>query len=1698
MLFSRRSKKILSVFFLINFIGQIFAPGIGYALTSGPTAPEATSFEPVDTTDIVNLQTGDFVYNIPLLEVPGPAGNYPLSLSYHAGIQLDQDASWVGLGFTLDPGAITRLVNGYPDDHRGVKDVSRVFWEGGETTTQSYGISYGIANAATVSAGLTFAQDTYRGKGVGASFGGSLGFGNPDAQIGPYGSLDVQINPYGGTTVSEGAGVGLKLGGLNVTSGVSFNSDNSFGLSSGISVANASLLGASISSSNSSPSLSVAGFTSGVNNSKAGNISSYSDGYSLDIPVYIGINVRIGESYRRYWIDETESVSTFGALNTPGNNPGFDIAFDSYDLLDTNLDLADFGDPEKVMGGTLPDYDQYSVSAQGVGGNIQPFFYQKQLFRQDKKTNNVVNTRSYPLVKNDNYIPVEFRFVNDFSNRYEYTPPDIQLSGSDISFDFNQDPTKNTAVTGDPQRLVPDSYAKNKLAGSKDVRWFTNAQILGSDNTRKPFEEGFINTNISDFSRSDDSQAGGFSITNSSGVTYHYALPVYSFNEYMRSQRYDEQGKLSYNELKKPEKYAYTWLLTSVTGPDFVDRNNNGLTDAGDYGYWVRFDYTKWLKDYQWRNPAEGFNKDLDGEFDFFSYGQKEIYYLDKITTESHVAVFEKSDRNDAREVLDLNAGGFGPIFIPGKNTCLQNCANLSGSDETDCEANCQGLPDADQLLPTRGQLKLDRIKLFNSSDYNSARTGLGNALRVIEFDYDYSLTKGTPNSSSPLDPATKLGKLTLVSLGFLGKGGVSLIPSTSFSYSKNPDYVKDKSDAWGFYKNDYAPISNPNLAKITSSTSSQDVDAWSLASISTPAGSTLNVHYESDYYDKAVLARQQILRTKDVTDLGNGQLKVTLWETGINLQDYLKINQDIQIDLSAAYDESQSDYVTYSKECDCHISDCTGLCGHVDDIATFLFSHDMTIKTIDPNNSFLILENADFYDYLKNGTKTFNGVAYINDNFVTYKETFGYIFQGNQAWPDYFPAGFISFPQTTTPGGGLRVKSLSLDNATSSSKTTYEYDNGITTYEPFRILPPLILPSYSAATGGAPQTTLKIKRALLNNYSKVLNNARQIPGPGVMYQNVKVTSSRVENGVETTLPNYSTYEFEVFNEGMIGITRDDVQSTATSGSYDNVPYTKIQTTKINLKDFTSRIGNVKSISLYNSDGTIVSKTTNQYLHDGLVTFEDNVNTYEPALSKDFSNQGMIAETFPRAKIVFYQAKEKIPYPTVEDKNYFFTSDERRLLGFVAKKNSYPTIQIGQTNTNYKTGITTETKNLGFDFYSGEITKTLTSDGYGNSLLSITEPAYTHYANMGPKGANSFKRNMLSQVSGSYSFKVDDSNQPIGLLSASFQTWSERVPVIGLTNPQINTWRKWSSFIWDGSQPLNNDGTYPMNDFKSFQVDPFNPVDISQNTGWQKTGEITLYDAFSRGLEAKDLNGNFVSTRLDPRQIHVIASTTNAAYEETAYSGAEFSSGNTFNEGDVNRGDGNPSNLQSHTGQFSLLVGYGNKGFNYVLQSGKADLSKKYRASVWAYFPGSSEVQSEMNNVQLYSSINGVETSSNATLQKSKSKNWYLMSLDIIPDGTNDVFIGVRNNSGRGVFFDDFRVHPIDASMVSYVYDPFSGELNYLLDANNVYSRYEYDAMGRLTRTSREQFNNDFGEGKESFKPDRVLGEVIYNYGKKN
>ncbi|MEO1054881.1 MAG: hypothetical protein AAFX87_29880, partial [Bacteroidota bacterium] len=860
----RKLIKVISMFFLLEMLFDLGHPLVSYALTSGPTAPEATSFEPVDTSDMVNLATGDFVYNIPLLEVPGPSGGYPLSLSYHGGIQPNQESSWVGMGWTLNPGSISRSVSGFPDDHDNVDGIARTFWDGGETRTVEVGVSLGVSGAVSVNAGLSISNDTHRGMGVGSFMGVEAGFNVID-NVGIKANATLGISPYGGPYQSMGVGIGIskttqKGLSLGAQTGLSTNFDgNGIKSSSSASVGyrgtslsatdqgiTFSSMGASISTNydGSATAIGFGGANFSLHNSKSGNVSTSSFGFTLPLPL-----IRLGYKYQRYWIDETEVTHTNGSLYYPTSNNDPDdyrySSYDTYSLLDPNEEggIIENSDAAKVLGGSFPDYDMYSVNAQGLSGNMRPYYYTGYLARQSKynEDEGYYDVKHVPL--GYNVKPAHFRFVGDFSNHIEFNDQSLNTT-------YGFSTTENSIAYGFLGEVeagdgsIGYDAETNQLAGSRHVEYFTNSDIISGDSKIL----GFINTESNGFSRLDDSQIGGFKITNSSGVTYHFALPAYSYDEYQKTTNLNETVD-AFNSVRKPMRYAYTWYLTAVTGPDYVDRNFDGLLDDGDWGYWINFKYDKWIDDFQWRNPPVGAHKDLDANFETYSYGKKQIYYLSEISSKTHRADFITSERLDGREVSNLNSGGFARFSILGdvdpdcEDACVGGCTDCQtdpdGQECDGCETSCrEGCREFLGYGP-RPLKKLDKIELVIKETES--------IVRAVEFDHNNTLMPETSNSFDVTAPETKLGKLTLAGLEFLGKNEASIIPELRFGYAKNPSYNKEAYDSWGFYKSDLDQTileTNENLAREVSDQSSLDVDAWSLTDIQTSLGATIKVQY--------------------------------------------------------------------------------------------------------------------------------------------------------------------------------------------------------------------------------------------------------------------------------------------------------------------------------------------------------------------------------------------------------------------------------------------------------------------------------------------------------------------------------------------------------------------------------------------------------------------------------------------------------------------------------------------------------------------------------------------------------------------------------------------------------------------------------------------------------------------------------------
>jgi hypothetical protein len=322
----------------------------------------------------------------------------------------------------------------------------------------------------------------------------------------------------------------------------------------------------------------------------------------------------------------------------------------------------------------------------------------------------------------------------------------------------------------------------------------------------------------------------------------------------------NKRGSNHYYESVSTGPHASSFLLNAILSSDYVDRTGNGITDD-DYGSAVKFNYSRYLKNYAWQSPREGAryqkNKIADDQDDMASYirGEKEIWYLHSIETKTEIAFFILSEREDVIGIGETSKGMQGPPL-----------------------------------------LKLDRIELYNRMEYLQHPDEC-KALKTIRFYYDYTLCPG-------IVAGKKRGKLTLKKLEIDNQDAHrgSLNPYT-FSYSAfNPPYNLNNTDRWGNYYELPSGISNEEFPYSIQNKELIDkyASAWLLNNIRTASGGTISIDYESDDYafvqNKRAMHFHNICGFYRRSDNKNG--KIT-WVSGANklynkLQNYDYIMFDL------------------------------------------------------------------------------------------------------------------------------------------------------------------------------------------------------------------------------------------------------------------------------------------------------------------------------------------------------------------------------------------------------------------------------------------------------------------------------------------------------------------------------------------------------------------------------------------------------------------------------------------------------------------------------------------------------------------------------------------------------------------------------------------------------------------------------------
>ncbi len=1694
----------------------------------GPNAPEAGAFEPVDATDMVTLLTGDFTYVLPLLNIPSPEGGYPLALSYHSGIGIDQEASWVGLGWNINPGAISRGVNGYPDDWTNGLILEHFFDVGGSDTTHRVTASYTSLYSGGWSVAGSLSYNSNRGFGGSVSFGygvpvggGYIGGGatlgvSPGGQF--YGSLNAGYTFANGLTV--GASVGTRGAGLNAGYSWSAGAEGS-GIKGGVDVGlyhsyegeNAlsvsfshgekmkkNSIGISLSSSGLSVATKLGGIGISQNFSFINSVSMSDYNVETDNDFY-GMYFAYGESLFslgyskqtvRWHLNTRKTSNVSGALKLGDAikyeclvTTHFDILYgggtsytstvyvDSPSDCNCNnfppivegwqcvgatlisedptnggkyfMDINEIGTTEgyykelNVNNAVFPAYDSYNVSAQGLSGSLTPKVSRTGallgLSRNFEKTNYYKLT--YNLTDNidfensfKNPHRVDFNFNNEYSSSFSVEPGNF---------------TNNTSATKiyDYHQLGTGSTSTPRKKGGRFVSYYS----LGEMQSGAATQDGLLlPINFSQIGLDPIGLAvptpggnliGGYKITSPDGKTYHYSLPVFNTSTRVRTSGIIENKpeRESYFETIQGS-YATHWLLTAITGPDYINTStdNRNYPDSGDLGYWVRFDYGKWTDIDVWKLPyAKEFEISEDNpNIKSKTHGIKQVYYLDRIKTRTHTALFVKNIREDNfSESWGYHAFRFGiniepdpnyfdiPRFtIPSqKSLRLEKIILVKNEDDLVDRTSGSTLATPGMIFPS----------IFNEpkDDYNlqdniidikdNITTTQEKAIKIIDFTphYTYSLVNNSPNSAT--------GRLTLNGITFGGKSGVQLVPSYKFQYASNPNFDYEKKDLWGFYKG------NPK--------------AWSLEKITMPTGSDIDITYESDDYSLIASKAGKVF---------DRHLKFTFFSDQLpspfgpaeNIQ--IKIETDDQDNLMETF--QLSDYFDPGKPFyfDMWISAVfNGSAPGYNRSALDMLPQQAQIISLNANDNSMIVEvEAKSISYRDTFLDILNAspvsVVTGSNGFTENQKKSRYAL----AWKPNGDGRAYSLIHTIISnkrpddkiGGGLRVKKLSVTDGISNYSTSYSYNTLNTDENPTD-------PNYISSG--------VISYLPFEEHSKQpIPYGSELLAPIPMYQYVTVKTNVGTNPTNDYLEK-TRYKFKIMNEkepdnikfgDLLEISEETILNTFNSTQNKNVNIKKFE-----LKDNLACIGQILEIERFNSKNQLLSKTINNY-----------------ALANEIT-QGIVQESFETYKEVDYISSE------ITD-DWFINSSKRIIYPSVLKSTTI--IQNGYNSTTYFNK---------YDNISGQLLETSFKDSKSTTFKTKTVPAYTKYPQMGSKVDDNTNRNMLTQQAANYTYLIDESNNTEKLISAGITTWNNdwayRDQTGVETSPTLDNeknWRKHKTYLWKGDVDAN-DGTYIG--FNQNNDDGFNwglGYDVIQtNPKWKNVSTITRYDHYSTPLEVRDINNNYTSTKMGDNESKIIA-TANAKYTEVLYSGCEYVD-NVY-EGEIFHVGVNT--VKTHTGKYSVKVIPGGSAITAFLKENE-HRPGKYKISVWAH-------KDNYTNARLLILNNYTTETKEFNGEKVFAGDW--VQLNHYEDfDSSQATVWVRTNSGE-IYYDDFRIHPVFASMTSYVYNE-GDELWYIIGTNGLATRFEYDATGRLEKTYTEIVDDDGVTG--GFKK---VSENRYNY----
>jgi hypothetical protein len=884
-----RTRKSFAIYLVITILFQTGFPTFAWALTGGPSQPEVQSFEPVSTSDMVDPFSGDFKYNIPLMDVDG----YPINIAYHSGVTMDQEASWVGLGWNINAGVINRSMRGLPDDFNGDIVEKEMYMKPNVTFGINAGLGVeliGLPLGINFSMGMRF--NNYTGVGVEKSLNLAINSGKNAA--GPLnGSLGLTSSSDEGLTIQPNIGFNNLLDKNSKSSitgnlGVAFNSRMGLKtLTIGPSVSLAASKGFSLGFSSSSFDLGMPTYTPQVNMPME-NLS-ITGNFKIGAALFFGhgsFNIGGYKSSQRLATNKISNPA-FGYMNADEG-----VKYDNA-LMDFNREKDGSFSPNTPA---LPipnfTYDVYSVTGQGTGGSYRPFrsdlghifdaasgstsdgysigaevgFGNLNHLGADISVNGAITNSG--KWDDDNYAINVLRHKKKNGNNPLYESYYFK-EASEKSLDTDPNYFKNSGG------FSPVSIKLKKLSQYEFAADNSFNETTDFPNTNYRTKRDIRNQSISTITRGEYSNlASDPSLLDQNAIVKLYDAPKHHIAEITSlgtdGSRY-VYGIAAYNKFQNDITFATgtnaekTISKLSANASDGLVGDYNPTADLGQSNqrgldnfysktttpaYAHSYLLTAVLSsDYvdsdNSRGPSDG---DL-GSYTKFKYDKVDNYRW-RVPVQQN-----KASANEGLRSIDYDDKGniiYGEKeqWYLDKIETKNYVAVFYKEDRLDAYG-VLGINGGKDVTQTSKLLR--KISLYAKKDFNT--NGISAVpLKEVNFKYDYSLCQGAPNAAT--------GKLTLKSISFTYQGSnKGRLSPYEFIYStNNPSYNMKAYDRWGNYKPSnagagYLPaddLSNADYSYVEQDNrtlAGVNATAWALTEVKSPSGGRVTVDYEADDY---------------------------------------------------------------------------------------------------------------------------------------------------------------------------------------------------------------------------------------------------------------------------------------------------------------------------------------------------------------------------------------------------------------------------------------------------------------------------------------------------------------------------------------------------------------------------------------------------------------------------------------------------------------------------------------------------------------------------------------------------------------------------------------------------------------------------------------------------------------------------------